>query len=103
MDYDYNRVRFTERQQRTNLHLIRLRVRLALDVHASLAALIQHDNADHAIGINARLRYNLREGRDLWVVYNEAMNTDRDVLGAPRLPLSRSRALLVKYTHTLGR
>lgn len=103
VDYDYNRVRFTERQQRTDLHLIRLRVQLALDVHLSLATLVQHDNADHAIGVNARLRYNFREGRDLWVVYNEAMNTDREEPGIPRLPLSRSRAVLVKYTHTLGR
>jgi hypothetical protein len=38
-----------------------------------------------------------------WVVYNEAMNTDRPELVIPRLPLSRSRAVLVKYTHTLGR
>ena len=102
VDYDYNRIRFTERRQAADLHLVRLRVQLALDVHLSLATLAQYDNADDALAVNARLRYNFREGRDLWVVYNEALNTDRPFV-IPRLPLSRSRAFLVKYTHTLGR
>lgn len=101
VDYDYHRVRFTERDERLDLHLIRLRIQAALDVHASLAALLQHDNADHAVGINARFRYNFREGRDLWIVYNETLNTDRPLID-PRPPLTRRRAFLVKYTHTLA-
>ena len=102
VDYDYNRVRFSERAQRLDLHVVRLRVQTALNVHLSLATLMQYDNADDAIGINARLRYNFSEGRDLWVVFNEALNTDRPVLVSPRLPLSRSRAVMLKYTHTFG-
>ena len=99
--YDYHRIRFNDRAERLDLHLVRVRVNVALNVHASLATLFQHDNADHAVGVNARFRYNFREGRDLWLVYNETLNTDRGLL-EPRLPLSRSRAFLVKYTHTLG-
>lgn len=102
VDYDYNRIRFTDRAQRLDLHVVRLRVQTALNVHLSLATLMQYDNADDAIGINARLRYNFSEGRDLWIVFNEALNTDRPYLVAPRLPLSRSRAVMLKYTHTLG-
>ncbi len=102
VDYDYDRVRFPDRRESTDVHLVRLRVQLALDVHLSLATLAQYDNADDAVGINARLRYNFRDGRDLWIVYNEALNTKRPLV-VPRLPLSGSRAVLVKYTHTLGR
>jgi hypothetical protein len=102
VDYDYNRIRFNERAQRLDLHLVRLRVQTAFNVHLSLATLVQYDNADDAIGINARLRYNFSEGRDLWVVFNEALNTDRPFLVTPRLPLSRSRAVMLKYTHTFG-
>jgi hypothetical protein len=102
VDYDYNRVRFAERAQRLDLHVVRLRIQTALNVHLSLATLMQYDNADDAIGINARLRYNFSEGRDLWIVFNEALNTDRPVLVTPRLPLSRSRAVMLKYTHTFG-
>ena len=102
VDYDYNRVRFGERQERADLHVVRVRIQLALDVRLSLATLVQADNAEDALGVNARLRYNFREGRDLWIVYNEAMNTDRPLV-SPRLPRTQSRAFLVKYTHTLGR
>jgi hypothetical protein len=102
VDYDYNRIRFTERNERLDLHLVRVRLQAALDVHASLATLFQHDNADHAIGVNARFRYNFREGRDLWIVYNETMNTDRPELPGPRPPLMRQRAFLVKYSYTIG-
>ncbi|HEV8196138.1 MAG TPA: DUF5916 domain-containing protein [Gemmatimonadales bacterium] len=102
VDYDYNRIRFSERNERLDLHLIRLRLQAALDVHASLATLLQHDNADHAIGVNARFRYNFRDGRDLWIVYNETMNTDRPELPGPRPPLMRRREFLVKYSYTIG-
>jgi uncharacterized protein DUF5916/cellulose/xylan binding protein with CBM9 domain len=102
VDYDYDRVRFAARHQATDLQLVRLRVQLALDVHLSLATLAQYDNADDVVGMNARLRYNFRDGRDLWIVYNEAINTERPLV-LPRLPQTRSRAILVKYTHTLGR
>ena len=102
VDYDYNRIRFRERSERLDLHLIRVRLQTALDVHASMATLFQHDNADHAIGVNARFRYNFREGRDLWIVYNETMNTDRPELPGPRPPLMRRRAFLVKYSYTIG-
>ncbi len=101
LGYDYHRIRFNDRAERLDLHLLRLRVNVALNVHASLATLFQHDNADHAVSVNARFRYNFSEGRDLWLVYNETLNTDRGLL-EPRLPLSRSRAFLLKYTHTLG-
>jgi len=102
LDYDYNRIQFGHRQQRTDLHLVRLRLQVALDVRLSLATFAQYDNADDGVSVNARLRYNFREGRDLWVVYNEARNVERP-LEVPRLPEVRSRSFLVKYTHTLGR
>ncbi len=102
LDYDYNRIRFPEREQGLDLHVIRLRVQAAMDVRFSLATLLQYDNADDAVGINARLRYSFSEGRDLWVVYNQTLNTDRPLVPAPRLPVTRSRAFLIKYTHTLA-
>ncbi len=52
------------------------------------------------MSFNARFRYHFSEGNDLWLVYNEGFNTVRDVFMGPRLPLSQSRAFLVKYTYT---
>jgi hypothetical protein len=50
-----------------------------------------------------RLRYAFAEGIDLWLVYNEGLDTDRadDEVGAIA-PLSLSRALILEYTHTFG-
>lgn len=55
------------------------------------------------LDFNVRLRYAFAEGTDLWLVYNEGLTTDRaagDVGIVP--PLSLSRALTLKYTHTFG-
>ncbi len=62
---------------------------------------MQYNSAADEASVNARLRYNIREGRDLWIVYTEAMNTDRPDVAGPDLPFTQSRALMVKYTHTL--
>jgi hypothetical protein len=58
-----------------------------------------HSEPDGA-SLNARLSYNVRDGTDLWIVYNEAINTDR-YSRSPIPPVSQGRALMVKYTHTL--
>ena len=53
--------------------------------------------------MNVRFRYNFAEGRDLWLVLNEGLVTDRlPDPASPRLPLSMSRTLILKYTHTWG-
>jgi hypothetical protein len=55
------------------------------------------------LDFNVRLRHSFSEGTDLWLVYNEGLGTDR--AEDPRgeiYPLSLSRALILKYSHTLG-
>lgn len=49
---------------------------------------------------NARFRYNFSEGNDLWIVYNEDLNTNARPYMLPEMPRSRFRAFMVKYTHT---
>jgi hypothetical protein len=51
--------------------------------------------------VSLRRRYNFGEGSDLWLVYDEGFNAEREVLpGEPRLPLSDARVLRVKLTRT---
>ncbi len=88
------------RNESINAHLIRLRITAALNTHFSMNLFTQYNSADDDASINARFRYHFKEGNDLWLVYNEGFNTDRDVFMSPRLPLSQSRAFLVKYTYT---
>lgn len=99
--YELNRLTFGERNQSAMAHLVRLNVQVALNTRLSFNTLAQYSNAADLAAFNARFRYNFREGTDLWVVYNEGVNTDRDVINGPRRPASSGRALMVKYTHTL--
>jgi len=49
--------------------------------------------------LNARFRYNPRDGNNFYIVFNESVNTDRNRI-TPRLPFSDNRALLLKFNYT---
>jgi hypothetical protein len=100
-NYEVNRLDFSERGQRATAHLVRLKAQIALNTRVSLNLLTQYDNVGDHARVNARFRYNFAEGTDLWLVFDEGMYTERDVLDQPRLPRSSGRTLLVKYTRTL--
>jgi len=85
----------------TTTHLARLRVLLGLNTHLSLSTFVQYNSTIDLTSVNARFRFHIREGTDLWIVYDEGLNTVRDVDGVPRLPGSAFRSLQIKYTHTL--
>ena len=100
--YEFNRVRFPDRATGFDAHVGRLRLGVAANARLSATALVQVNSVDDRAGVNLRLRYNFREGSDLWLVYDEGFNTEREAgEGLPRLPLSDRRALRLKLTHTL--
>jgi hypothetical protein len=99
--YEVNRLEFEDRGVSPTTHLGHLRVQVALNTSVSLSTLAQYSNVSELAAVNARFRYHFREGTDLWIVYNQGVNTQRDALDPPRLPLSAGRSLMVKYSHTL--
>jgi len=99
--WEWNRIRFHERGLTFDANLVRLTARGAVNIHFSVDAFAQYNSLTRQATTNTRLRYNFSEGRDLWLVWNEGLNLDRDVLGVPRLPLEDARTLTLKYTHTL--
>ena len=98
-EYELNIVRFPDRDQGFNAHVIRLRTQAALNTQVSLNAFLQYNSADDEVSANIRFRYNFREGNDLWFVYNENLNMDRN-RETPSLLLTNDRTILVKYTYT---
>jgi hypothetical protein len=100
--YQLNVARFPSRDQGFDSHLVRLRIEAALNTKLSLNAFIQLSNTAYYAAANVRIRYNFKEGSDLWVVYNEGMNLDRH-RASPSLPLSDARTLMLKYTYTFVR
>jgi hypothetical protein len=98
--YQANRVEFHERDESLTAHLARLRARVMLDTRLSGAAFVQYNNSSNTISTNLRIRFNPREGNDLYLVYNEGLNTDRFAVDPVR-PFSDTRTLLIKYSHTV--
>jgi hypothetical protein len=102
-DLENTFIRFGERQETVDVQVVRLRLRAAADARLSAAALVQYNSLAHLAGVNLRFRYNVREGTDIWLVYDEGLNTERSVDGTPDvLPLSASRSVRAKVTYTFG-
>jgi hypothetical protein len=100
-EYELNRLRFPGRGDEFTSHLLRLRVLTAFDARWSVSALVQYSSVAERLSANARLRFNVREGTDLWVVVDEGYRLDWDRGGA-LLPPPSGRSILVKYTHTFN-
>jgi len=99
-EYELNIARFPDNSTSFTSQVVRLRLYTALNVHLFGNALIQYDNIAHNVAANIRLRYNLSEGRDLYLVYNTNLNTDR-FRALPILPVTDNRAIIVKFIYTI--
>ena len=99
--YQFNRVDFPDRNQQLTAHIVRARVLAMLSTKFSASAFIQYNSAIHAVIANIRIRYNPSEGNDLFLVYNEGLNTNR-YRELPNLPFTSSRTIMLKYTYTFN-
>ena len=99
--YELNRIGFPDRDQTFTAHVGRLRVRAALDTQWSLSSVVQANSAARGGLLNLRLRYNPREGRDIYLVINEGFHTDR-LRASPARPFTSQRAVLAKVTTTFA-
>jgi hypothetical protein len=97
-EYQVNRIRFASRSQSLAADIARVRAQVALNTKLSASGFVQYNRAADAVVSNVRLRFHLNEGRDLFVVYNDHVNTERDRL-TPELPFSQERAILVKLAY----
>jgi hypothetical protein len=99
--YRLDRIRFEEREERFDAHIARARTDVMLSTSVSISAFVQYNSALDLAEANVRFRYNPREGDDLYIVWNEGVNTarfDHD----PVQPRSEERTLLIKYSRTFS-
>ena len=99
--YQLERVDFEKRGQAFTAHLLRVRALYMFDTKLSATAFIQYNSAADAVSSNLRVRYNFREGTDLYLVYNEDLNSNR-FRAFPPLPLSAGRTVLLKFSYTFS-
>ena len=99
--YQINRLVLEGRDRALLGHVGRLKSLVMLNVNLSISTFLQYNSITDRIITNVRLRYNPREGNDFYLVYDEGYNTDR-YREDPFLPVTRNRAVMVKYTYTLN-
>jgi hypothetical protein len=100
-DVQLDRVEFSRRGEREWSRLFRLRILASASPRLSLSAVIQANGLADLATANVRLRYNAREGHDLWLVYGHDLNLDRDRTRPP-VPETARSSLMVKYTRSFG-
>jgi hypothetical protein len=98
-EYFADFVRFPDRDQGFDSHIVRLRLEGAFNNELSVKGFIQYSSTADVVTPNVRFRYNIAEGNDLWIVFNETINTDIDRMD-PILPRSNDRTVMAKYTYT---
>jgi hypothetical protein len=99
--YNFDVVKFDKRDVTWINHILGVKALYMLNTRLSVNAFIQYNKSVHEIITNLRIRYNPKEGNDLYLVFNEGRNTDLTRL-EPNLPVYYSRAVMVKYTYTFN-
>lgn len=84
----------------TTLQLVGAKLDFTASTQLSGSAIAQYNSTLRLYVGSARLRFNPREGRDLYVVWNVDLNGDRSRV-LPALPLSNRNTFQIKYTHAL--
>jgi hypothetical protein len=97
--YRFDLVDFSERDQRLVNHITRINAVYDYSSKLSAAVFIQSNTAINGIVSNFRLRYNPREGKDLYIVYNDMRNT-QVTREFPNLPGMNYQTFMVKYVYT---
>ena len=100
-DLELDRLDFPARDQREWTKLARLRVFASASPRLSLIAVLQANSVGRVGTANLRLRYNMAEGHDLWIVYGQQENLDRQS-STPPAPGTARTSVLVKYTRSFG-
>jgi len=97
--YQFNRINFADRDQNLTAHIARFRAEFTFNTQLTLSSFIQYNSAGEIGVLNARFRYNPRDGNNFYLVFNETVNTNRNRL-TPMLPVSGNRTVMLKFDYT---
>lgn len=98
--YGVDHVVFPDRDQEFTAHIGTFRSEVLFTTATSIIGFVQYNSIQDIVTANVRLRYNPREGNDLYLVWNEGLITDRRGFTSAR-PFTDQRTILLKYSHTL--
>ena len=99
-NYSFNRLNFQKSSVTENIHIVRLRINYALNLHLSVNYIVQYNSTADQIFNNLRLRYNFKDGHDFYLVWNENFFTNRNFGEDLLRPISGNQAIILKYNYT---
>jgi len=99
--YNFDHITVSKRDVYMTNHIVGVKALYMMNIRLSVSAYIQYNTAVNEIITNLRLRFNPREGNDLYIVYDGGRNTDL-TREEPNLPLYNSRSVMLKYTYTFN-
>ena len=104
IEYEYDRIKFPKEfsdngNSLFQSNLVRLIMSYYFSSSLSIKLLSQYDELNNVISSNLRLRYNPREGTDLYVVFNQGLNNNTERL-TPHLPFVNNQAIIIKFSKT---
>lgn len=99
--YEFSAIRFPNRDEKNkiDIHLVNANLMYMLSTKLSATLMLQYVSTRDDFIANFRLRYNPREGNDLYLVINDYQGFDRFGV-IPNKPPFFNRTIVVKYTHT---
>jgi len=99
--YTIDKVEFKNRNQRYTNNIIGVRGTFMFTTKLSFTTFVQYNTLSNRIITNARIRYNAKEGNDLYIVYNEGIDSS---IKANFIvdKVNENRTILLKYTYTFA-
>jgi hypothetical protein len=103
-EYEYDHIQFPQEfSDNGNAlfenNLVRLNIAYFFSSKVSVKLLTQLDDLSNQVTSNLRFRYNPKEGTDLYIVFNQDLNTDRTRLD-PHLPAVDTQTFTIKFIKT---
>lgn len=94
-----NHLSFNNRNVDEWINVPQLTARWAYDLHLSGSLTSQYNSISDKLFLSARIRYNFKDGHDLFLVYNQDYNTVRG-FDAEQLPYYNNQVFVLKYSYT---
>ncbi|MFB6343544.1 DUF5916 domain-containing protein [Saccharicrinis sp. FJH62] len=99
--YVLDYLNFSSRNTKLTNHILGVRGLYMLNTKFSFSGFVQYNTAIEQVISNLRLRYNPKEGTDLYLVFNGGRNTYLE-RQSPRLPSYFYKTFMLKYTYTFN-
>ena len=90
---------FENRNNSEWVNVVQGKFNWAYNLHLSGGIIGQYNSITHKFVTSARLRYNFKDGHDLYVVYNQDYNLDRNLM-MTQISRFQNRIFTLKYLYT---